>query len=448
MVKRFGWVVLSLVLICGLVVYLVLSGSTGGLTDEPPAPAVGAEVIEHSRAESGRDPVQLARAPANPHTGVPLRDSGDWTGTVTGRITAIGGEPVAGAFIILYEGIDRTGEFTGPLERTLSGPSGEYSMTPATDARSCLVVRAEGYVQTVQWIEAPGGVTLVRDFVLNPASARLSGTVRDEAGHPIAGAWVTSAFAEPDLGDRPLMIPPRTQTDSAGVYELDGLPARSVTLLVTARGFQFRNQGLELAAGDSATVDFVLQKNRTIRVAVKSRSGEPISGAVASCDAPQLFPAIADEGGVVEISFSERHSGRLTCSFSANGFLSTRVELDPENPPRHVFLDPATSFGGLVVSDRGEGIQRARVLIQCGDHRRAQTASSETDESVRFELHPPCAEVWEISIRARGYRTFRYRSATPIPAGRTFTLSRSESSLQGRVIWSDGSPVANFVVVA
>jgi outer membrane cobalamin receptor len=81
-------------------------------------------------------------------------------------------------------------------------------------------------------------------------SGSVSGTVRDTAGTPIAGAEV-----------RVLATGSAALTDSAGRYRLARVPAGEQTLRVARIGFYPTQQRRTLIAGDSVTADFVLRPN-------------------------------------------------------------------------------------------------------------------------------------------------------------------------------------------
>lgn len=181
-------------------------------------------------------------------------------------------------------------------------------------------------------------------------------------------------------------------------------------------------------------------------VPVCSTSGEALPGASARCVGGMLS-FVADDRGFVEILLRDSPARDLTCSFGADGFESRTIELKPEDPPKRVSLSPAALYEGEVVSQLGEPVSGAKVLLWCGDRRSDRSSRAETDEMGRFELRPPNSKIWEISIEARGYLRSRYVGAAPIPTGSTFTLNRSDASLQGRVVWSDGTPLKEFIVL-
>ncbi|MCH8141765.1 MAG: carboxypeptidase regulatory-like domain-containing protein [Proteobacteria bacterium] len=116
-----------------------------------------------------------------------------------------------------------------------------------------LTVRAEGFALSIlDGIDVPAGSQVRRlDLALDPA-VRVSGTVIDPAGIPVAGAWVHVEPVEQSLvlmaaGDEQyardlrLVLRVSAQSDAAGYFELDNVnPASSLELCVRHPEFQPR----------------------------------------------------------------------------------------------------------------------------------------------------------------------------------------------------------------
>ena len=180
---------------------------------------------------------------------------------------------------------EATGEWTDTSVRT--APDGSYSF--AALERGTYELRfdyqgAGGFAD--QWWPAnpvPAARTrfvlglepLTRDAVL-PVGASVAGTIRTEAGAPVAGATVTAIaydtadWSSAELGEA------LTATD--GTYELAGLPAAGYVLEVTADGFAHSwISYFELAGGEQRTgVDGALARHRSISGSITcDRCDEP-----------------------------------------------------------------------------------------------------------------------------------------------------------------------------
>lgn len=109
-------------------------------------------------------------------------------------------------------------------------------------------------VRRLRSIAAAAASALLFALPVAAQSARATGTVRDEAGKPIAGATIR-AF-NPDLGPR-LVI---STSDSKGRWVMVGLRVGTYTFVVDAPGFvPMRGDGL-VRTSATAPIDFVLPK--------------------------------------------------------------------------------------------------------------------------------------------------------------------------------------------
>jgi RNA polymerase sigma factor (sigma-70 family) len=108
----------------------------------------------------------------------------------------------------------------------------------------------------------PEAVTLITP---TPPGATLKGHVRDAgSGEPLAGASARAGGLE-------------ATSDTTGRFSFAGLPAGSVELAVSLRGFVASHRQVELGAGGEAAVDFVLEP--AMEVLAEVASGRAIEGA-------------------------------------------------------------------------------------------------------------------------------------------------------------------------
>ncbi len=110
-------------------------------------------------------------------------------------------------------------------------------------------------------------------------AGRLTGTVRDAAGHPVEGAYVRAMAGEPPE------IVAQAQSDGNGRYNLDA-PEGLFTLTVNARGYYILSAGgLKSetvthscpASGGCGEVDFQLGKPGVVEGWLTDRFGDPVS---------------------------------------------------------------------------------------------------------------------------------------------------------------------------
>src|SRR5688572_30801680 len=108
----------------------------------------------------------------------------------------------------------------------------------------CLLLSAAGYAQTV---------------------SRLSGSVLDATGLPLAGTTVTLRGAGDDV----------TQTDAQGEFPFQGLRSGEYELPATLRGLAAATRTIRLAAGELTRISFTLEVQFLEQTVVTaSRTGE------------------------------------------------------------------------------------------------------------------------------------------------------------------------------
>lgn len=194
-------------------------------------------------------------------------------GVLTGRVLDAGGEPVANAMVSVMRPRPEFSASAGapprpPLPRlVMAGPAGQTNELGEFRVHSLAageyVVRAMARAsgpsgmapdgQATTWVPtyAPGttdadaadsvvvqagGTTHVGDIRMVSASAfRVTGTVVDAGGRPVAGALIRLAAADPAADMLPMAGPMgANRTDERGAFTLDGVVAGAYTLTAIA----------------------------------------------------------------------------------------------------------------------------------------------------------------------------------------------------------------------
>ncbi|MCA8952757.1 MAG: sigma-70 family RNA polymerase sigma factor [Planctomycetes bacterium] len=295
-----------------------------------------------------------------------------------------------------------------------------------------LVVHAHGAVPEARELELAAGGRTATTLDLLP-SPRLSGTVTDDGGVPLADIRVSCSF---------LGIVASATTTADGSYELDSL--RLGTAVVTAAADDehgSRRRQVELRAGEPQSCDFVLDRLPTLAGRVVDAAGRPLPGFAVVANRSDvgrntIAPVFSSDGRV------DFHSQRKTRT-DADGRFELRVtpEVDyivdlsepgqwlavlgerfgPLRAPRNDVVltvrpeELATAFVTGRVLD-GEGRPVAGAVFRIGDGTRLAvvgrnapgTARSGADGS--FRIGPLPAREYELQIHPFGERIAPWES--------------------------------------
>jgi hypothetical protein len=209
-------------------------------------------------------------------TGADARDS---SGAISGVLRdADSGHPIDGAVVtVSWRELRLDGGRLGTGTRRVparTGPGGVYLVCGApsgVELTMRAVARAAGRASRASGAipaHVPLRGLLRRDVLLAdsaaPADARLTGTVHDAAGTPVAGAAVTVRDAAAQAA----------ATSAAGAFRLDGLPRGSHTLEVRAVGYAPARVAVSLTRDTTATAAVVLSRSAPAldRVVVRDRA--------------------------------------------------------------------------------------------------------------------------------------------------------------------------------
>lgn len=376
------------------------------------------------------------------------------SGKVSGEVVDAAGRHIFPAFVYLINAqvrlVTRTTE-TGRFQ--IAGvPSGEFQ----------LFARADGFTPSarkdlqLEEAEDESGITLLLE-----SGCVVSGVVRDGAGRGLPDVMVST---QPDAARLGTVS---TQTDAAGLFELEGVPAGRITLQVWAEGTYTRvGPTLEVLPDRPNTVEIVLAGTARLVVQVITSDGsdlpEDLHVALRPRSAPRSRSAGAgplraqpDATGRCELTRLEAGSYQLQVETASRLYLPVTersVELrEGAGQEVAITLDRGAAINGVVRNTDGSSARNFRVSLtmrESGGRVQRRSASSDADGRFVFDLLP--AGIATLEINANGFLPVKQDNLA-VPAGAdvpvTLTVDRG-TQLEGRVTDEDGNPCPNVNVIA
>lgn len=346
---------------------------------------------------------------------------------IQGRVQDLAGGPLAGIEVTATSLDSRAGDalrgamrgWLGRAPRVTTDAAGTFRFDTLPDGEVRLTFRHEAWREHSETVPAEGPPLVI---TLDPGLA-MTGRVVDAFGRPVAGvrlrwASVRGPGGGRDGGRMAPRGPERTQWGGGqretrsgpdGDFLLAGLEEGSIRLELRGRGFQNRDETIQVAPGDLG--DLVLQAAIGIEGWVLGPDGQGLGGARVS--AQRVVTEPVEPGGA-------EPGGRGTVGRLAGG----------------------RGTGGQGTGDRGTGGRTTR-------WRETVSAFTREDGSFRVEL-PDGAGEWELRATFPRLRTSEPQSVAVRHADRTgvrLALNLG-SSLVGTVVGADGLPVAAAAVTA
>lgn len=374
---------------------------------------------------------------------------------VRGRVFDAEGDPVAGAQLF---GVDeRSTRDLGSASRR-----GSFELTLAKPYPR-LVARSPGCVDSLAVpVRGEPGETVRVDLALRGPAARVEGTVRDEAGEPVAGAFVRAGGAANPRWDAAGPIEPPSlavRTGDDGRFVCASVPPGDLRLRAGLRGWRPAFRELFVAADATTRVDLVLPTGLVVSGTVRDESGGGVAGATVRVMRPggEIFDfGETDADGAYRISGIPEMGGLdLAVVAQDGGGVRASERLDPADGPDlrcDLVLTRGRTVKGTVVDDEGRplpGYGVATVVARLRGPRESVTDRvrrwTHTDERGRFALagvdpgpvriavRPPTRLIPEAVVAVEGPETI-----VRIEAG-----SRPSARLRLRLLDAAGDPVGN-----
>jgi hypothetical protein len=219
--------------------------------------------------------------------------------SITGRVLAKGGGPIAGARVLALRELTMPG---ASLEETLIGMIGIQEYTGKTAFAADAITAADGtysldglevFAYTVRATANSFSPTELTEIPAPRAEVDIyltkggdvGGIVKDTSGNPVAGATV-SAYSEVDTQDvfKIIMNKARPPVDAGesngrGAFKLTTLGPGVYNFLIEAKGYQ-RGESLKVRVtpGQTNNLAFTLKPGETLRGTITGPTGEPVAG--------------------------------------------------------------------------------------------------------------------------------------------------------------------------
>jgi len=370
-------------------------------------------------------------------------------GTLTGTVRAAdGGRPIAGARVRLGDEppLPQSWQQEAIRVESLTDERGRFRLDGIGRSPVRLVARAAGY-GAAQRGDVRAGEAV--ELFLFPG-ATLSGTVRDDAGRPVAGAAVR---ADSDRA--------RWQaetTDGQGAFVMAGIQPGEY--LVVARGGS-RAPGIAAVVVEpeaEASVSLVLSEGGYATGQVVDADGRPLAGRVRleTFEGRVLAAAIADAvstqaGADGRFALGPLPLGALGLGVSEPRHVSRRVDVTVPGRGRTVDTGTITLESGLAIRGTvhdagGNPVPGCRVVAQSRSHSQRALAEAVTEADGTFQIGGQPAALYEVTAMAAGFAPARAQADAGGPP--LALVLQSGAELTGRVADAQGNTVDDAEVEA
>jgi len=299
-------------------------------------------------------------------------------GTVCGTVRDAGGQPVAGARLVLSGG--------PPLNITLnasSGPAGQFILERVPAGNLTLSVTYPGLAGASVAVEVLGNRTASVNLTMKFTKGSVKGKVTDSrTGAALVNVSVLlRAFGIGNL------------TDAAGLFELGSIPAGRCYLTVSREGYVTATVPADIVAGASVQVNISMEPlvplNGSLRGAVKNQSsGKAVSGATVKLGAAIM--TLTDRNGTflllniapgkydVTVSASGHRTQKLNATITPGN--ETALEIKLEKQATGTGGGGAAAIGAIAVVLILVGVAGAWFMFRRGPGKEGPAGNEKNDD--------------------------------------------------------------------
>ncbi|HEV7425249.1 MAG TPA: carboxypeptidase regulatory-like domain-containing protein [Thermoanaerobaculia bacterium] len=351
---------------------------------------------------------------------------------VSGRVTR-GGEPVEGVNVYTVGG--------SPGEPVQTASDGTFRIDDLARGEIRLAFRKPSdFIQITRSVTAPASGVNVE----LPAGSRVSGRVIDRAtGRPVNAFDAGLAISRP--GAAIMLVAPvmRSFTSDDGAFAIDGVPAATHILAVTAPGYVMaRVPNVTVEKGKNVDgVEVALDAGVRVHGHVTATDGAPLGGVLVRVD-----PALATHGAAMndpytltdpdgEYVLDNLEQGDTLLAFSRTGLLTVRknVTLSGTSAQIDAQLSSGVSITGVVLLEGGAAVANAQVQARSAADA-GSVRATQTDDSGAFAIATVAPGHYEISATKPGYSEATLRDVDIPSAAALRLVMKGGGTITGRLL--------------
>lgn len=374
-----------------------------------------------------------------------LEKGEDLTGVVLDGTTR---KPIAGARVGVDEGLPLPCEWEDRLTRleAVADARGAFRLEGLGRRPVSLAARAPGYGPARR--EAVKAGSRVELFLF--PGPTLSGTTRDEAGKPVAGATVRL------FGEGWSSPPPVEPTDAAGRFTAAGIEPGEYWVVAREGARAPGIATVTVTAREDATVELTLGDGGYVSGRAVDEAGHPLSGASLR---PEVFearglPALVGESmagtSAADGSFAlgPLPAGAIGLAVSHRGYATERVPAAVRSRQstdlRDVVLEAGLAIRGRVRDRDGTALPGVLVRAEPARGGEGATSDGETDGEGAFLLSGLPAGAYGVVAEAAGFAHARASATAGGPP--VEIVMDAGGTISGRVVDAEGRPVEGATV--